>query len=725
MDTQGEKLMETIKGELKRIYTEKGNWFSGLLKTDDEREIKIAGVSLTGIPTPDSLITLTGKTDTHPTYGEQFKFSSILILPPQNKNGILRLLESFDGVGPSRAEKIFNKFRERTIEVLTQNPEKLSEFLPLNVAKSIATQITEKTEKIEIETILCSMNLGTKTRENIHEYFKEKNLLKILKNDPYRLVEVARVSFTAVDNAIVPLKIIPVNSPARAAAAIIHSLKIIAEEGSTFAPLDLIQTTLNNLKLKHPITSDSISDGLKKAISDDAITQIIHEQPAYALTQIYMMETYCSKIIAESLKSKSKTKGDVAKIPENISSILTEEQFSSVHKIIKHNVVTLTGGPGTGKTTTLTAIIHAIGAERTQILAPTGKAAKRAAEVTGTRAMTIHRFCNAIESTDPEEIPELIVIDETSMVGVDTLFLLLETLKKNNALNKLLFVGDIDQLPSISPGNVLKDMIESSCIPIVTLTKIHRQAAESSIITAAAAINKGQIPDLKTKKDFRFIEAPENCDEPQYLRDEIVNYYRQAVKRQIDLREIQTLSPIRKGPLGTESLNAAIREVVIPNRQGWFFKDQEFIREGDRVICIANTPLLGLVNGDQGFVNSIVKDDSGRLVKSVVIDFDGIGEIELTDSQTLEIIRPAWAMTVHKSQGSQYKYIILVAHHSQFFGAQRAILYTGLTRASQYVALVGSRKGVAMAVSKNDQSKRFTLLNQLLKSQTTTTQGQK
>ncbi len=720
---------EAVRGTLKRVHREKGSWFAGTLETADKQLVSIAGVASAGIPQIGCELELTGEASTHPVYGKQFKFRTLKSVLPSTREGTLRFLATFPGIGPGKAAKIWDAWGAEAAQIITDTPSRLSEIKGLGgLVEAVGADVLERADSIRVETLLCNMGFGERTREKIREEFGD-GLSRVLEENPYKLVRVARVSFSQVDNAVMALGQFPVESPFRAAAAVLQSLKDESDNGHTWVEAGNVPELLGKMKLTYPIPSDAIERGIANATEHGMIRRIIGDGEAvigYAVPFLAKAEENIAATLAAMLREPAPL-GRFDAIPEAMREALTDAQKVAVLMAIEHRVAVLTGGPGTGKTyvtkSIIAAIRSAIEAREIVIVAPTGKAAKRANEVTGNEAMTMHRLAGMLGNTgSDDEQPRFVIVDESSMADVETLDMLLRALTRSDL--RILFVGDVDQLPSVGPGRVLADLIASGAVPVTRLTEVMRQAAESRIIANAHLLNSGRAMnhEITPREDWFAVLGVNEGTDLESLADRIVRTAIRAEEKwgySMMRGEILVLAGQRAHKvLGVKALNAKMRFVFNPptgdGRELYGF------RVGDRVLVTANDYSLGVVNGDVGIVSSLAlrtdKDMEGNPEKPAVwVRLDGAGEVKIPDAK-ISTLQLAFAMTVHKAQGSEAPFVIVVAHTCMGWALQRPLLYTAITRAKERVCVVSTAKALGIATAKADAGRRFTRLAGLVRS---------
>lgn len=724
----------TVEGTVLRITATNGRWFAAKVKLADGREVSVSGAS-PRTPQIESRVVCKGTWTRHEKYGDQFKFETMDETLPATKSGQLRMLESLPGIGPKRAEQLYEKFGDDAVRVCMERPEELRALKGMGEwAEKAADELVQRRDSFEVERQLCEYQFGPRTRENIMEHFKTpERLVKVLAINPYRLVEVRGVSFAKVDDSLMRTARFAFDSVERAAAACVEGIKVASEDGDTWCPVDSVGARLAALKLRQPIPPDMIPRGCDRAVHDEQLKVVYEGDRAigYALPWLYDAEDFISARLREMLGATREAPS--GKVSAETMEQMTDEQRSAVELVRERGVCVVTGGPGTGKTWTLQAILDLVGRDpsKTALLAPTGKAARRAFEVTGFPAETMHRFwfrMKLVAETggDAERyIPENIVLDETSMVDADILAKILRAVPRKNL--RLVFVGDADQLPSVGPGSILRDLLACGAVPSVRLTRIMRQAQESRIVSNAHRINGGVAPVLSgdAPEDRDWYEVFGLKDDALSLQGRLVSSVERACKRWgYDIRRggIQVLAPLHKGPLGVGDLNTLLRAKFNPGGKTLKIGADWSMRVGDRVLVTRNDYKLGVVNGDQGVVVDVQERRSAVGEKParkdmVAVELDSGDTVEF-EGEAIWTLQQAWAMTIHKSQGSEYPCVVVACHDSHYFmlkDSGRSLLYTAVTRAKERLVLVGTRSAVEMAVRGATTAARLTRLAGLMK----------
>lgn len=731
--------METIKGYVDHIiYQNKDNGYAVLsMNVDDEEEICV-GI-FRGVDNGENL-EITGEYVEHPSYGFQFKANSFKVVEPDDLLSMERYLGSgaIKGVGEALAKRIVKRFGKDTFRVIEEEPERLVEVKGISerIAQQITDQMIEKREIREAFLFLQKYGITNTLAVKIYEKYG-MGMYGILKENPYRLAEdIQGVGFRLADEIAEKIGI-HTDSDYRIRSGILYTLLQASLEGHMFLPMrvlvrrsaDLLQVPeeairaqIQNLHMDHKVVVKKTTD----------------EPEVYAFSYYYA-ELNCARMLRELnvLMESELLDSEEKRIETILQRILKEQgleldelQKNAVLECVKHGIMILSGGPGTGKTTTINTIIRYFDEEGMDILlaAPTGRAAKRMSEATGYEARTIHRMLEINggmedgsrarferNGENPLEA-DVVIIDEMSMVDIYLFQSLLEAVSVGT---RLILVGDVDQLPSVGPGQVLQDLIESKSFPTVMLKKIYRQAGESDIVMNAHRINMGQKIALNNKsKDFFFL--PRN--DVQVIYKHMIQLITEKLPRYVEAQpyDIQVLTPMRKGSLGVETLNEILQRYLNPadpSKQEHMTGERIF-REGDKVMQIKNNYQLeweivsqygiridsgsGVFNGDIGTIRRIREESS-----TVQVEYDEHRLVEYTFSQ-LDEIELAYAITIHKSQGSEYPAVLLPLLSGPKMLMNRNLLYTAVTRARKCVTILGSQEVVDGMIENEKQYHRYT-----------------
>lgn len=726
---------ETIQGTVGSvIYSSQDSGYT-VCEIEGEDGLPVVIVGTLPYVGEGDIICATGKWTTHPNYGRQFRVESYEKQFPTSKAEILRYLSSgaIAGIGPKTAARIVEKFEEDTFEVLEFHPEWLAE-LP-GISRQKADKMSESfIEKSGARNVMmfCADFFGTSTSMKIYKKWGGR-AIEMIRSNPYRLCDsFSGIGFHRAD-AIAKTCGIAADSDERITGGLSHILTSAAfGSGHTCLQREiLIHETAQLLS----VTDDLVSTRLDKLLQLGTLFCETRENVSYIyLPRYHSAEVYCaSKLIQLHVQCPKIDSADISAFidrTERLSSIrYAKEQRRALTAALDRGVLILTGGPGTGKTTIIKGLLSIFSALDMDIAlaAPTGRAAKRMSEATGCEAKTIHRLLEMEhnDNTDPlfarnasnylDE--DVIIIDESSMIDILLLEALLRAVKPGA---RVIFIGDVDQLPSVGAGNVLADLIDCDCFSTVRLTEIFRQDSESMIILNAHAINDGRLPDISNHSpDFFFLSRDTDASIANTVADLVKNRLPKAYGTDF-AAGIQVITPSRKGAAGTEELNLLMQSILNPPAPEKSQRGAHGIvfRDGDRVMQIKNNYSvewvkeglegLGIFNGDIGEIDSI--DTSAE---TMLIDFDG----RITDYafSQLDELEHAYAITVHKSQGSEYPVVILPLYNCAPMLLTRNLLYTAVTRASKMVILVG-RKSVLTTMVENDRhAARYTGLKHFLK----------
>jgi exodeoxyribonuclease V alpha subunit len=666
-------------------------------------------------------VTATGIWFSDRTHGLQFKANVLKATPPTGVEGIEKYLASgqMRGIGPAMAKRIVTAFGEDTFEIIEANPERLKEVTgigPWRASKIVAGWAEQKAVR-EIMIFLHAHGVGTARAVRIFKTYGHE-AIKVMTENPYRLArDVRGIGFRTAD-AIAAKLGVEKTSPHRLRAGVSFALQTATDEGHCGLPIDMLITLAQKLlEVDAVLIRTAVAEELQ---GEDVLSDTVEGETCIFLKGLHGAE----RAIAERLRERASGTAlwpaiDLEKalpwVESKTGKILSPSQREAVGLVLTAKVAVMTGGPGVGKTSTLDTILRILVAKGVRVLlaAPTGRAAKRMTEQTGLEAKTIHRLLEI----DPkhggfsrhEENPldcDLLVVDETSMVDVPLMNALTKAIPNRAGL---LLVGDVDQLPSVGPGQVLSDIITSGQIPVARLTEVFRQAAESQIVVNAHRINHGQMPQpLKAGEtsDFYTLEIAEPEEGVAKLIEVVTN----RIHRRFGLgptKDIQVLCPMNRGVLGARNLNHELQRILNPNppaiieRLGWRFAP------GDRVMETQNDYDREVFNGDLGTVDRIDNEEGALVVlfdeREVIYPF---GE--------LDTLVPAFATTIHKSQGSEYPAVVIPVTTQHYTMLARSLLYTGVTRGKQLVVLVGQKKAISIAVRGGQTRRRWTKLREWL-----------
>lgn len=740
--------MEEIEGVLAEIIyqNEVNSYVVGVFETEEE-QFTVVGY-LPFIKKGDTL-KIVGKFVEHKDYGEQFKIETFEKLMPKTLGALETYLANgnIKGVGPATASKIVNKFGEDTIHVLKYEPQKLAQIKGITKTKAveISESFIENWEVWQIVGFLERFGMGAESAKKVYDLLGINAIAEIEAN-PYILIDISRgVDFKQIDQMAIELGVEKENQK-RVKSGIKYALIKITYNGHCCTLKEnLIEYVKNLLNINEAIIEDGI---INLKVNNEIIVEDREEEKWIYLYSFYNAENKIAQNILgldryKNVKKVSNIEKELKLVEERTDILLSEKQKEAIRAINDNNVTIITGGPGTGKTTIIKSIIEIYKQKKYKIVlcAPTGRAAKRMTETTGEEASTLHRLLE-IGKVDEESLfkkdneyqgapidGDIIIVDEVSMVDMFIMSYLLDCIYKGT---KLILVGDCDQLPSVGPGSVLKDLISSEKITTVHLDKIFRQAAKSKIIVNAHRVNSGKKFISKedkemeedSKQDFFFIK--ENNQEK--VLKQVLSLCNGRLKKFGDydfFESIQVLSPTKKGMLGTKEMNKALQEELNPHREGEAEKNSmgAIFRIGDRVMQIKNNYDIywekkensevevgnGVFNGETGTILNINEKEKNICVK---FDDEKLVWYEFNDLEQLE---HSYCITIHKAQGSEFDVVIMIVPQAAPMLLTRNLLYTGLTRAKKLLIVIGNERVVDYMIDNVDSKKRNTGLEYKLK----------
>ena len=663
---------------------------------------------------PGETVILEGEWTTHKQYGAQFKIESYQTVYPSTVEGMRRYLGSglIKGIGPVTAKRIVDHFGKEALDVIEREPKRLVEVEGLGAkrAKWIIKAWEDQREIHNVMLFLQSHEVGTGYAVKIWKRYGHE-AVELIKENPYRLsVDVWGIGFLTADRIAQKMGI-PAHSDRRIQAGLLHVLNEAADkEGHVFLPEDaLIESCAEALDV--PV--DAIAPCVAQLLSEESI--VVDDKRVY-LPHLYYAEqgaaTRCYQLSQVQRIELGNIPAEIRAIEQRDGVTFAPRQKLALEKALSHNLLVLTGGPGTGKTTTIKGLIALLEARNKKIAlaAPTGRAAKRMSEATGHEAKTIHRLLKFSPSEmvfeknfdNPLEI-EALIVDEISMVDTVLMNSLLRAVPISASV---VLVGDVDQLPSVGAGNVLKDVIASGIVEVVELNEIFRQAQTSRIITNAHAINRGEMPYVQNDRDadFFFLEV----SEPDQVVETVCGLCTSRLPRTYRLNgieDIQVLVPMYRGETGANNLNRVLQDELNPKGQEMMRGGIRF-RIGDKVMQVRNNYDRDVFNGDIGRVLGIKDDILGVRFQNRVIEY------EFSELDELVL---AYAMSVHKSQGAEFRAVVMPLTTQHYMMLQRNLLYTAITRARELVVLVGTKQALGMAVRNNRVAERHTTLSQRIR----------
>jgi len=717
--------MDLLEGIVERVTffnPENGYSVLRLAPAHSRREELVTVVGNLPEVTPGEHLRLTGAWTNHADYGRQFKAETCEQVLPATVDGIRRYLGSglIKGVGPRTAEKIVNEFGADTLHVIDHQPHRLREVPDIGPKRyGLILEAWEAQKHIkEVMVFLQSHGVSAGLAVKIYKHYGDDSL-EVVKADPYRLArDIWGIGFKTADKIARALGL-PPDAPSRLEAGLAHTLSELADDGHVYAPQPhLIKTSAELLG----VPPEALSPALDRLETDGRIRREVtlpfgRPHPAIYLAPFYQAEVNVAARLKAILSAPQNHLADMAianwamlfglVAGEGGGLSLSDEQHAAVQAALTHKVCVLTGGPGTGKTTTLRTLIQLLELKRHPVMltSPTGRAAKRLAEATGRPAQTLHRLLgfsplSGFTHNEQNRLPaHMVVVDEISMID---LVLMNNLLKAVDPSAHLLLVGDADQLPSVGAGNVLNDLITCGQIPVARLTTIFRQAAHSHIITNAHRINHGQLPVFeKDAQDFFLFEQ----NEPEAAADWVVDVVQNRIPRRFGLdplTDVQVLSPMHRGAAGVSNLNARLQAALNPPGAGKPERQMggRVLRVGDRVMQIRNNYQKETFNGDIGQIVDLDFEN-----QTLTVEFDG--RAVFYDWVEADEVQHAFAVSIHKAQGSEFVAVVVPLLTQHYMMLQRNLLYTAVTRAKSLCVLVGARKAIGIAVKNAKVAQRW------------------
>ena len=668
-----------------------------------------------------SVLTLSGEWTVNPKFGRQFTVSGFEETLPATVYGIEKYLGSglVKGIGPKFAARIVRAFGAETLNVIEEDPDALLRVPGIGKLRveRIKKSWDEQKEIKNIMLFLQGHDVSTTHATKIYKTYGSDSI-RVVKENPYRLADdIWGIGFRTADTIAEKLGV-EKETAVRLRSGLLYTLNRLSDEGHCYARRDqLLKTGAELLAVEESVLPAVLDEMVRQ---DDVKTELIDgEDSAPGETAVYLppfwfAETGTAKRLKQIFSSPASVKVKPQGLEERIRRVTglnyDPAQMDAIRCAAGSKILILTGGPGTGKTTTTLGILTAFRQAGAKILlaAPTGRAAKRLSETTGMEARTIHRLlefkppegCQKNEQNPLEG--DVLILDECSMIDIMLMYSLLKAVPDSMTL---IFVGDVDQLPSVGAGNVLRDLIDSGVFPVVRLTKIFRQAAASRIITNAHRINRGRMPDLSNGKqsDFFFLEE----EDPETAAQEIVRLVKERLPRAYGTRDIQVLTPMQRGAVGAANLNQVLQAALNADAAGLRRGGTDY-RLHDKVMQIRNNYDKEVFNGDIGTVCRVNTED-----RELTVSFDG-REV-LYDVTELDELVLAYAATVHKSQGSEYPIVVMPVLMTHYVMLQRNLVYTGVTRAKKLMVMIGSTKALALAVRNVTVTRRNTMLKERLK----------
>jgi len=712
-----------IEGTVEKIvFASEDTGFTVLRVHEDGKSVPTTAVGAFPSVTPGEMLRLSGRWVLDKRFGRQFRAESYESIMPATAAGIERYLGSglIRGIGPVMAGRLVGRFGVDTLRVIDTLPERLRQVEGIGPKRT--GMITRAwAEQKEIRNVMLFLHAHGVSSAYATKIFKKYGAesVSVLRENPYRLAEdIFGIGFKTADKIAQDMGVEP-DSPVRAEAGVLYVLGQFTQQGHVFYPRgDTIEKAASTLE----IPSDLVESALERLKNSGKI--VIYDrdggEAAVYLRAMHLYETGTADALKTLLRVPAKTvKIDVGKairwVERNNDTELSPGQKEAIRQSVGARVLVITGGPGTGKTTLIKSLVDIYEKKevRLALCAPTGRAAKRLSEATGREAKTVHRLLEYSPKkgrfTRDERNPldaNKVIVDETSMVDIALMNNLLKAVSPGASL---VFVGDVDQLPSVGPGNVLGEIIQSGVFPVVKLATIFRQAARSMIIMNAHRINRGETPVLKgtsADQDFYFVEK----DDPEEVRGTIVEMATRRIPAKFGfdpVSDIQVLSPMHKGPAGVARLNDELQKVLNPG-EGGVLRGGHLFRVGDKVMQVRNDYDKEVFNGDVGRISEINQPE-----QRVVVVYEG-RDVPYDFSELDEVV-PAYAISVHKSQGTEFPAVLVPLVTQHYVLLQRNLLYTAVTRATKLAVLVGSKKALNIAIRNDKIARRYTNLAERLR----------
>lgn len=723
--------MERLEGVVRDIVFQNEESAFCIIKIEDEHDVHTALGTFPYISVGQTLI-LQGETVTHATFGKQFKCESYEEIVPSSMTGIEKYLSSgaIAGIGPITAKKLVEKFGAEIFSIIENDADRLKELDGIGDKKVrlIYDSYIKGREVKNIMVFLQSYGVTPKQALKIYRVFGNDAVAKV-KENPYVLSdEVPSIGFKTADKIARNLGI-TLDSPFRIQSGIKYIINDYCAQGSTFIPKELLlekgQTILEVQRAQ--LEENILHEVMKSRLMVERIGDVegVFTMP-YLYAEISVTKLMLSLLLNEMEPLDLPVREYISDFEKENHISFHEKQIDAIEGAMSNGIEIITGGPGTGKTTIIKCILNLLERAGKKVLmgAPTGRAAKRMSEATGRESKTIHRLIDLSVSTEEEEVLfdedqtlncDAVIIDEASMIDVMLMNSLLKAIKPNT---RLILVGDVDQLPSVGAGKVLEDLIECEAFPVVKLQFIYRQGKESFITTNAHRINTGTMPVLNAKEsDFFFIQGEDTEDSLQKLIELVTLRLPKFNEKWDRVKDFQILTPMRKGELGVHNLNLVLQKALNPRRKKYAFTDFQI---GDKVMQTKNNYMIkwrktkrvfgeppegqGIFNGDIGYVTEINAEDN---TVSVLFDDDKIVEFE---SQELDELELAYAVTIHKSQGSEFKVVLVPLFMGPPLLMSRNLIYTAVTRARELIVLVGSQKALSYMIRNTKTYERHTSL---------------
>ncbi|HYV39221.1 MAG TPA: ATP-dependent RecD-like DNA helicase [Gemmataceae bacterium] len=722
--------METLSGVIERVvFHNDDNGFTVLRVQTSDGVVAMVGHMPSAVA--GEHVEASGAWVRNRDHGQQFQAEKISTKPPDTVAGIEKYLASglIKGIGKRQAKKIITAFGARTLKIIDESPAFLKEIKGMSAERIARVRASWQEQKAvrEIMMFLQGYGIGTARAHRIYKTYGDKAIEKVREN-PYRLAtDIWGVGFQTADEIAQRIGIDRA-SPLRARAALNYTLKTLSDEGHCGFPEEaVIERTAGLVNIDRDIIVKAVDHQCQNG---DVIRErwSKSDDPRYDSPWLYLRALHHAETgVAAAVKMLSQGEHPLPTLDmddmlawteKRIGLELAPSQREAIRQAMTNKLLVITGGPGVGKTTIVRGILEIFAAHdlHCELCAPTGRAAKRLSETTGRQARTIHRLLEFephvgvfMRGSLAPLKTDLLIVDESSMVDISLMYHLLEAVPPTACV---VLVGDVDQLPSVGPGTVLADLINSGAVPVARLTEIFRQAAHSGIVRAAHAVNNGQMPESASAEqpgDFYFVES----EKPEELLRKIVTLVRDRIPARFGLNavnDVQVLTPMHKSELGTKNLNALLQDVLNP--LAGQAETEQFgckFRVGDKVMQKVNNYDKEVFNGDLGRITGLDVND-----KKLTVAFDD-GAVDYGFDEVEELM-PAYCTTIHKAQGSEYPAVVIPLHTQHFIMLQRNLLYTAITRGKKLVVLVGMRRALQLAVERQNTAQRCTGLRQRLSS---------
>jgi exodeoxyribonuclease V alpha subunit len=714
--------MTELKGQIEQVsYFDEASGFTVARMRIPGRPSPVTVVGRLLDPRPGEVLSMSGEWVVHRTFGEQFKVIEFKPEVPTTEKSILKYLGSglIRGLGEQMAGRIVARFGSETLKVIENDIERLEEVRGIGRKRlaSIRKAWEEQKEVRQLMLFLQAHDIPTGKALRIFKRYGN-DAIRVLRRNPYRLaVDIPGIGFKTADRMARQMGF-PADSPLRAEAGVLHAMRESADQGHVYLPRQALMPRVAEMLA---VPSDSVHAAADRLIEQRRLVAeslVVSRSDTPHDTMVYLPRLNQAERGVADLLDRLMTAPAAIDLEDADAAVawarqrtpvnLVAGQLAAIRAAITGKVMVITGGPGTGKTTIIQAILSIFNRRRAAIhlAAPTGRAAKRMAEASGRKASTIHRLLEySIQKGGFQRNPDaplktdLVIVDEASMIDTPLMAHLLGGIPRSA---RLILVGDVHQLPSVGPGNILGDIIASGVVPVAELTDIHRQARSSRIVTSAHAINRGRLPDLAAaagNSDFYFVDR----SDPEQARDTIVHLVAERIPGKFGfdpIDDIQVLTPMHRGAAGADELNRALQAALNP-RGAEIVRGGRIFRLNDKVMQIRNNYDKEVFNGDVGRISAIDVGDHR-------IDVTYDGRIVSYESGELDEMTSAYAVSVHKSQGSEFPAVVIPVLTQHYVLLKRNLIYTAITRGRQLVVLVGTRKALAMAVARNDQHVRYT-----------------